>query len=100
MLLIGHETVDQVKQSGEVLAGLGGHARKLMAECVEATGVTRKQLSLAAKSLESAGFLFVRETGDTWAPQFELTPSLRGEEALQVLDGDYDKLETSECSRE
>lgn len=100
MLLIVHETEIQAKESASVLAGLGSHARKLLAECVESTGVTRKQLSAAAKSLEDAGFLFVRDTGSIWESQFELRPTLDGEEALQVLDGDYDKLEFVQCCQE
>jgi hypothetical protein len=47
---------------------------------------TRKRLSKAAHDLESAGLLFVRDIGDVWEPVFQLTPTLAGEEALQVLD--------------
>lgn len=86
MILIAHETLEQAQESAKVLAALGIHARKLLSDCVEATGVKRKQLSNAAKALESAGFLFVRDTGSIWESEFQLVPTLEGEEALQVLD--------------
>lgn len=72
--------------SANLLQTLGPHARKLLAECVEATGVKRKQLSAAAKSLESAGFLFVRDLSSIWDAEYEQSPTLAGEEALEYLD--------------
>ena len=86
MVLIAHDSVEQAQESARALAALGSHARKLMADCVEATGVKRKHLSAAARALESAGFLFVRDTGSIWESQFHLVPTLEGEEALQILD--------------
>ena len=86
MMLISHESMEQALESAAILANLGLPARKLLAEAVEATGVKRKQLSKAAKDLETAGFLFVRESGNLWESQFELMPTLAGEEALEVLD--------------
>lgn len=66
MVLIAHDTLEQAKESAKALAALGSHARKLLAESVESTGVKRKQLSAAAKALEKAGFLFVRDTSNSW----------------------------------
>lgn len=86
MVLIAHDSLEHAQESASILASLGSHARKLLAECVESTGAKRKQLSEAAKALETAGFLFVRDTGKIWESQFELTPTLAGEEALEVLD--------------
>ncbi|WP_219118448.1 hypothetical protein [Janthinobacterium sp. UMAB-56] len=86
MMLIAHESMEQARESAVILVRLGSPARKLLAEAVEATGVKRKQLSKAAKDLETAGFLFVRESGNLWESQFELMPTLAGEEALEVLD--------------
>lgn len=86
MVLIAHDSLEHAQESASILAALGSHARKLLAECVESTGVKRKQLSAAAKALETAGFLFVRDTGNIWESQFELMPTLAGEEALEVLD--------------
>lgn len=95
MLLIAHDSLEQARQSAKELAGLGTHARKLLAAAVEATGVKRKQLSAAAKTLEAAGFLFVRETGNVWEPQFDLMPTLAGEEALEMLDELHASLDSS-----
>lgn len=86
MVLIAHDSLEHAQESAHALAALGNHARKLLAECVESTGVKRKQLSAAAKALETAGFLIVRDTGNIWEAQFELVPTLAGEEALEVLD--------------
>lgn len=94
MMLIAHDTLEQAQESASALAALGQHARKLLAECVEATGVKRKQLRVAAKALESAGFLFVRDTGNIWESEFQLMPTLEGEEALQVLDEVNEKKES------
>ncbi|CAN7747473.1 hypothetical protein [Duganella sp. LjRoot269] len=86
MIWLAHESEEHAKESAAVLAGLGFRACKLLADSVVTTGVTRKRLSKAAHDLESAGFLFVRDVGDSWEPVFQLTPSLAGEEALQVLE--------------
>ncbi|MYM92539.1 hypothetical protein [Duganella vulcania] len=86
MIFLAHDSLEQAQESAKALAALGQHARKLLAECVESTGVKRKQVSAAALALESQGFLFVRDIGTLWQAQFELMPSLQGEEALQVLD--------------
>ncbi|OEZ90514.1 hypothetical protein JAB8_19570 [Janthinobacterium sp. HH106] len=86
MMLISHESMEQALESAAILVKLGLPARKLLAEAVEATGVKRKQLSKAAKDLEAAGFLFVRDIGNLWESQFELVPTLAGEEALEALD--------------
>jgi len=86
MMLIAHESMEQARESAVILVRLGSPARKLLAEAVEATGVKRKQLSKAAKDLETADFLFVRDSGNLWESQFELMPTLAGEEALEVLD--------------
>ncbi len=85
-MLISHESMEQALESAAILVKLGLPARKLLAEAVEATGVKRKQLSKAAKDLETAGFLFVRDSGNLWESQFELVPTLAGEEALEALD--------------
>jgi hypothetical protein len=43
-------------------------------------------VSVATKRLKDAGFLFVREEVDMYAPDFVLSPSSAGEEALEMLD--------------
>jgi len=86
MFLIAHDSMEQAQESATILLALGSSARKLLAEAVEATGVKRKQLSKAAKDLETAGFLFVRDSGNIWESQFELMPTLAGEEALEALE--------------
>lgn len=99
MLLIAHDSLEHVHESAKALAGLGSSARKLLAESVESSGVKRKQLSAAAKALETAGFLFVRDTGNIWESQFELMPTLAGEEALQVLQEENEKLDADQCCK-
>ena len=86
MVLIGHESIQEAEESAQVLSRLGARSYKLLADCVESTGVKRKELSAAAKALEDAGFLFVRDIGNIWDSEFQLLPTLAGEEALLVLD--------------
>lgn len=86
IVLIGHESIKDAEESAQVLSRLGASSYKLLADCVESTGVKRKQLSASAKALENAGFLFVRDIGNIWDVEFQLLPTLAGEEALLVLD--------------
>lgn len=86
MLLIAHESLEAAQESADILRTLGGAARRLLADCVEHTGVKRKALSAAARELEAAGFLFVRDHSTNWSPEFDLVPTLAGEEALEVLE--------------
>jgi hypothetical protein len=85
-MLLAHETEEDARASAVVLRGLGGHARRLLEECVAEQQLTRKQVSTAARLLENAGFIFVRDNGDHYAPEFIVTPSLVGEEALERLE--------------
>lgn len=85
-MLLGHETEDDVHASALLLRGLGGHARRLLEECVAEQQLTRKAVSAAARALENAGFIFVRDEADIFEPKFVLTPSLTGEEALEALE--------------
>lgn len=86
MFLLAHDTLDDVKASAVALNALGPAARRLLAECVETSGVTRQAFSTAAKNLETAGFLFVRNTSTLWTEGFDLSPTLAGEEALAYLE--------------
>lgn len=85
-MLLSYETEDDVRAAALVLRGLSGHARRLLEECVEKQHVTRKKVSAAARSLEDAGFLFVRSDNDLYEPTYSLNPSLAGEEALEELE--------------
>lgn len=85
-LRVFYETDEEVQAAAQTLRGLGGHARRFLAECVEKQGVKRRALSAAGKALENAGFVFVRNVGDVFEELIEITPTLAGEEALEVLD--------------
>ncbi|KWA84136.1 hypothetical protein WL29_22495 [Burkholderia ubonensis] len=86
MFLLAHETVDDAKASAQALRSLGARARKLLEECVEHQEVSRSKVSQAATQLSDAGFLFINDVGDIWKNEFELRPSLAGEEALEILE--------------
>jgi hypothetical protein len=86
MVLLSHDSEEDARAAARVLRGLGGHARRLMAQCVEEQQLTRKSVSAAARALEDAGFLFVRDEGDLYEEAYALTPSLAGEEALETLE--------------
>lgn len=81
------ETPEAANDAADRLRKLGGHAIKLLSECVEKQEVSRQKPSAAALALESEGFLFIREN-ENWPiiPGVFLTPSLAGEEALECLE--------------
>lgn len=86
MFLIAHATIDEAKESATVLMELGMSARRLLAEVVENSTMKKTKLSKAAKDLENAGFLSIRDRSSIWESEFELRSTLSGEEALEVLD--------------
>ncbi len=86
MFLLAHESVDDAQISAQYLASLGGVAVRLLAECVAEQGVKRKSLSAAAIKLEEVGFVFIRTMSDIVGSEYAITPSLKGEEALELLD--------------
>lgn len=86
MLLLAHETQEDADAAARCLSELGASARRLLERCVASQGECRKSLSGAANALSDAGFLFIRDIGDKWSPQFMLCPSLSGEEALEALE--------------
>jgi hypothetical protein len=87
MNLFFFESQEAADEAAESLRKLGPHARKLLSECVEKQEVTRQKASAAALSLDSAGFIFIRENKN-WPliPDILITPSLAGEEALETLE--------------
>ncbi len=68
------------------LKALGGHARRLLEECVEHQEVQKRKASKSAESLCDAGFLFICEHECLFEPHVTLRPSLLGEEALECLE--------------
>ncbi len=91
MVLLAHESDEAAAASAEVLRGLGSYARKLLEQCVEAQQLERRSVSATAQSLNDAGFVFVRDLSSGFEERFVLSPSLAGEEALEMLE----KLEDS-----
>ena len=57
--------------------------------------VTRKKASKAALGLEDQGFVFIRDSGDTWAEEITITASLFGEDALEALDTPEEIIQTN-----
>lgn len=86
MVLIAHESIEAAQESAKILRALGAAARRLLAESVEHTGVKRKTLSVAARELETAGFIFIRDHSTIWTAEFDLVPTFAGEEALETLE--------------
>ena len=82
------ESDEEALLAAKVLDGLGKQARKLLEECVEHQGVKRRLVSASARSLENAGFVFIRGEDKIFdTDMIEITPSLAGEEALLFLEG-------------
>lgn len=74
-----------LQQAAQDLRALSTAARRLLAQSVEAQELTRKAVSEAARALEDAGFVYVREIGHVMDRDYRITPSLWGEEALEAL---------------
>lgn len=87
IFLIGHQSLADAKESAMDLARLSIFAQKLLAEIVEHSGVKRKKLSKAAQDLEDSGFVIARAIGNIGGSEFELVPTLAGEEALEIFEG-------------
>lgn len=75
----------ELLRAAKALKALGGHARKLLEECVETQGTPRAKVSKTAEALESLGLLFIRDL-NFWGTEVLLTPSIWGEEALAALE--------------
>lgn len=80
------ESEAEALAAAHALEKLGGRAKKLLAECIEHQGITRKSVSEAARALENAGFLFITESDDLFDKSVEIKPSLWGEEAMEMLE--------------
>lgn len=95
MILLAHDSEEDARASAEQLRQLGGHAKKLLAECVKDQELERKSLSATARALNDAGFIFVRDLSSYFEGRFVISPSLAGEEALEMLE----KLEASKPTK-
>lgn len=84
-MLLAHDSELDADVSAQELKSLGAVAVKLLGECVEHQEVTRQRPSKAALALESKGFLFIRDRSSICGPEYHLSPSLAGEEALEAL---------------
>lgn len=80
------KTDAEAHSAAEDLRALGGRARRLLEECVETQGLTRTAISKACQQLEDEGFVFVRDNGTLYLAEYHLSPTLAGEEALELLD--------------
>ncbi len=86
VMLILYETDEDAQQAANDLSSLGGHALKLLAECVGHQGLKRKSASAAAKALEDAGFVIIKH-GDGFVDcGVGIIPCGAGEEALDILE--------------
>jgi len=56
----------------------------LLESCVAEQFVERQRLSVAANALDNAGFIRVKDHGEYYSPRYTLSPTLEGEEALEL----------------
>ena len=80
------EEDEDALNAAKQLKSLGSPARKLLSDCIAESVVTRRQASPSAEALCKAGLLFIRDTGDVFFKEVKLSPSLAGEEALDLLE--------------
>jgi hypothetical protein len=78
-------TDEEREQAVTDLKTCGRSAIRLLAQSIEHQELRRVSLSKAAEDLNSCGFLFIKEVG-IFTPEYELAPSLWGEEALELLE--------------
>jgi DNA-binding ferritin-like protein len=86
VFLLAYENEEECIAAAERLRALGGRARNLLAECVEHQGLTRTKRSKISDDLESAGFVFIKDSDDLYMQDIRISPSLAGEEALEMLE--------------
>lgn len=86
MFLLAYENEEECIAAAHSLRALGGRARNLLAECVEHQGVTRTKRSKLSDDLENAGFVIIKDSDDLYMRDIRISPSLAGEEALEMLE--------------
>jgi hypothetical protein len=87
MILLGHNSLDELERSADDLSGMPPAARRLLATLVQEGELIRQKASPSAEALYDAGFLFIRERGrGLFDEGVMLVASLAGEEALDCLD--------------
>ena len=91
-MLLHYETEADAHAAAMRLRAMGPHARRLLEECVETQELKRKKVSAAAQMLSDSGFIFIRDSGDMWQAEVMLSPSLAGEEALEALEWNQERL--------
>ncbi|OAI13202.1 hypothetical protein A1507_17695 [Methylomonas koyamae] len=78
------ETEAEAIAAAHALEKLGGRAKKILSECIQHQIITRKSVSETARTLESEGFIFIKEFDGLFDKSFEIRPSLFGEEAMDI----------------
>lgn len=82
MLLIAHETENDVRDSANALSSLGNRSVNLMIDVVTEQGVSKNTISKTILDLENQGFVRIKDASTLWQKSFYITPTLLGEEAL------------------
>lgn len=78
------ETALERQLAARELHALGKPCIRLLAEVVAQQEVERSKSNIAAEKLFEAGFIFIHK--DSWSTEVKLSPSLWGEEALDILE--------------
>ncbi|WP_087863932.1 hypothetical protein [Comamonas thiooxydans] len=85
---IFHSTDDDLVQTMAVIKSLTAAQRRILDECIEHSGVTRKCASAAAIALSDLGLAFIREEGSIAVGTrcVHIKSSVFAEEAIEALD--------------
>lgn len=85
---IFHNSDAELAQSIEVVKSLTKAQRRLLDECIEHSGVTRKKASAAAMTLSELGLAFIREDGSAAVGTqcVHIKSSVFAEEAIDAMD--------------
>ena len=80
------QTAAELQHAVATLRALPATAHRLLIECMEHQELVRQRPSAAARALESAGFVIIRDTDGWFSSQVRISPTLAGEEAMLALE--------------
>jgi hypothetical protein len=80
------QTAAELQHAVATLRALPTTAHRLLSECMEHQELVRQRASVAARALEAAGFVMIRDTDGWFSSQVRISPTLAGEEAMLALE--------------
>lgn len=97
---IFHESDADLQATIDVVKSLTGAQRKLINECIEHSGITRKKASAAAEAVNDMGLVFIRDQGSyaLGSQEVFISASVFAEEAINAIEEGWVADETGSAS--